>query len=473
MANDWRETVQAVLDLQADEDMKTAPGPSLQWYPQQWLSDPAVQLMSMTARGCHHHLLMVAWKGFDADPDAEAVPCSLPATAGTLKALCQHPEGWAEVYEEVKVGWKDLDGRIWNLGLCRSYLHQMKNRRGKQKGGRARALQVSLSANADEDPANARPESPNAESGGSSSAPTSPPSSTLATAREEKTDPKKDLCPTTATVAGLNDDSRLEVMQNETDDRRATPPGAGSPDVEPPAERPANPGDGGRELNGSACRDKFATWADALGNTYRQAMGLRLWRAMQDPPDPGTVLAWIVETRNRGWPNGIAPDAVEVIEGRMWEGSGKPDKPKRSGAAEVDLVIRSLDEGIRALRGIQGRKHRPLSLTVDARRQQAWKLLKSMDGTAWIVARNIVLMPHNRGENDRAREYLSFTPNVRTNPEAFLELCPSEDFGEFEAALRLAVKTGRRRATAKKGIRPQSSVEENNLRDARMRGQSA
>ena len=40
MANDWRETVQAVLDLQADEDMKTAPGPSLQWYPQQWLYWP-------------------------------------------------------------------------------------------------------------------------------------------------------------------------------------------------------------------------------------------------------------------------------------------------------------------------------------------------------------------------------------------------------------------------------------------------
>ena len=59
MANDWRETVQTVLDLQADEDMKTAPGPSLQWYPQQWLGDPAVQLMSMVARGCHHHLLML------------------------------------------------------------------------------------------------------------------------------------------------------------------------------------------------------------------------------------------------------------------------------------------------------------------------------------------------------------------------------------------------------------------------------
>lgn len=180
MANDWRMTVQAVIDLQADEDMKTAPGPSLQWYPQQWLGDPAVQLMSMAARGCHHHLLMLAWKGFEIDPERAAVPCSLPDSPAALKALCHHPEGWVEIYTQVLVGWKDLDGRIWNLGLCRSYLQQMKTRRGKQKGGRARAAQQqeSKSANAADDLANAEPESANAENGDSSSSPTPPSSPT-------------------------------------------------------------------------------------------------------------------------------------------------------------------------------------------------------------------------------------------------------------------------------------------------------
>lgn len=135
MANDWREIVEAVIALQSD-DMKTDPGPSLQWYPQQWLGDPAVQLMGMLARGCHHHLLMVAWKGFALDEDP--IPCSLPDDGALLRSLCQTPAGWGDIFEEIRRGWKAHNGRLWNLGLCRSYLHQMTNRRGAKKAADAR-----------------------------------------------------------------------------------------------------------------------------------------------------------------------------------------------------------------------------------------------------------------------------------------------------------------------------------------------
>lgn len=135
MANDWRQAVESVLELQTDE-MSTAPGPALQWYPQQWLGDPAVQLMGMTARGCHHHLLMVAWKGFDLDEDP--VPCSLPDDSDLLKALCQHPAEWESLYLEIRRGWKARAGRLWNLGLCRSYLQQMSKRRSAKESADAR-----------------------------------------------------------------------------------------------------------------------------------------------------------------------------------------------------------------------------------------------------------------------------------------------------------------------------------------------
>lgn len=136
MANDWRDVVGEVLALQGDPEMKTNPGPALQWYPAQWLGDAAVQLMSMEARGVHHHLLMTAWKGFSVDGDA--VPCSIPEDAEVLKAICHHPARWAEVWPQVARAWKALGGRLWNLGLCREYLRQMAKRRSSKGSADAR-----------------------------------------------------------------------------------------------------------------------------------------------------------------------------------------------------------------------------------------------------------------------------------------------------------------------------------------------
>lgn len=136
MANDWRETVETVLALQDDPDMDTSPGPALQWYPAQWAGDPAVQLMSMEARGIHHHLLMVAWRGFALDE--RAVPCSLPDDSEMLRALCQHPAGWDGSWPQVARAWKAHAGRLWSLGLCRSYLAQMTKRRAARESAAVR-----------------------------------------------------------------------------------------------------------------------------------------------------------------------------------------------------------------------------------------------------------------------------------------------------------------------------------------------
>lgn len=136
MANDWRLTVDAVLELQESAEMDTSPAPSLQWFPQQWLGDPAVQLMGWTARGIHHHLLMVAWKGFDLDGDA--VPCSLPGDASLIAGICQQPPEWDTIWGSISRAWKHYRGRWWNLGLCRSYLSQMDKRRVRKGAADAR-----------------------------------------------------------------------------------------------------------------------------------------------------------------------------------------------------------------------------------------------------------------------------------------------------------------------------------------------
>ncbi len=146
MANDWRKIVADVIEIQEDAEIDSSPGPALQWYPSQWLSDPAVQLMSMAARGVHHHLLMVAWKGFDLDD--KAIPCSIPDDADLLKALCQHPQEWELMWPMVRRGWKSSGERLWNLGLCRVYLDQMKRRRSAKRSADARWMRSVSGRNA-------------------------------------------------------------------------------------------------------------------------------------------------------------------------------------------------------------------------------------------------------------------------------------------------------------------------------------
>ena len=137
MGNDWHDAVDQVLQLQEDPDIDTTPGPSLQWYPEKWMSDPTVMLMGMAARGVHFHLLNLAWKGFSVEGDAP--PCSLDPDPEILRAICQRPEAWDEIWPEVKRAWKEYRDRLWNLGLCRAYLSQMDNRRRRSRAGKKAA----------------------------------------------------------------------------------------------------------------------------------------------------------------------------------------------------------------------------------------------------------------------------------------------------------------------------------------------
>lgn len=113
------EIINAVQGLQGGE-FDSRPGPSLQWYPQQWLADDAVLLMSWAARGMHFHLLQIAWR--------QSPPCSIPDDELSLRGWCNHPDGWPDLWKQISRGWRFKDGRWWNLGLCRSYLHQMEVR---------------------------------------------------------------------------------------------------------------------------------------------------------------------------------------------------------------------------------------------------------------------------------------------------------------------------------------------------------
>lgn len=213
---------------------------------------------------------------------------------------------------------------------------------------------------------------------------------------------------------------------------------AGAHHVASPADRSANPGDGGREVNGSACRDKFATWADALGNTYRQAIGLGLWRKMRDPPDAGAVLAWIIKSKAAGWPKGNPPDAVEVIEGRLWEGNGKsaedPLTPHQQSMKRLEDWFKGNE--IRA----------PMNRQRKINHGTLGKWLKACDGNA---GRAIGILDHCLGANKIGST--SSWGYVFTLMEA------------HGATGILSGNGGRRNQ-----IRPQSSAAENRLRDSRL-----
>jgi hypothetical protein len=135
MANGWESVVAEVVALQSSPG-DWRPGPGFQWFPKQWLGDDVVLMMSIPARGYHHHLIQMAWQQ---DP-----PCSLPDDQLILRGWCGHPTDWADLWQQISRAWRLLDGRWWQVGLCRAYLEQMRLRvirRGNgKKGGRPSVL---------------------------------------------------------------------------------------------------------------------------------------------------------------------------------------------------------------------------------------------------------------------------------------------------------------------------------------------
>lgn len=120
MANSWERLVEQVIQLQEDPEFDATPPPAFQWYLRKWMGDKWVGLMSMEARGIHHHLINVAWD--------ERPPCSLSVDELELKGLCHHPPTWDESWAQVSRAWKLYEERWWQIGLVRSYLDLMARR---------------------------------------------------------------------------------------------------------------------------------------------------------------------------------------------------------------------------------------------------------------------------------------------------------------------------------------------------------
>ncbi len=128
--NRWEEIVDLVVKLQGDDvGFKTKPGPAFQWYPGQWMKDDMVLLMSHTARGLHFHLIQLAW--------GMLPPCSVPAQDLKLRGWCGHPADWPDLWEQIQTGWRERGERWWQIGLCRTYLLQIKVRIERMLAARA------------------------------------------------------------------------------------------------------------------------------------------------------------------------------------------------------------------------------------------------------------------------------------------------------------------------------------------------
>lgn len=139
MANSWETLVDQVISLQEEPGFDASSPPAVQWYFSQWYSDDVVMMMGWPARGIHHHLLGVAWR--------QRPPCSLPNDQRKLKALCQHPAGWDEIWLEVQDAWRERAGRLWQVGLVKGYLSSMVVRRSRTASSRKRWETKAVRAN--------------------------------------------------------------------------------------------------------------------------------------------------------------------------------------------------------------------------------------------------------------------------------------------------------------------------------------
>ena len=110
-----------------------SPAPSGQWFFADWPADRAIRRMSSAARGLHMDSICDAW--------AEHLPCSLPADSDHLLAALKgvHDTAREAIVAEMLEGWQEIDGRIWQRGLLKTYLSQVHNRLSNSRGGFSKA----------------------------------------------------------------------------------------------------------------------------------------------------------------------------------------------------------------------------------------------------------------------------------------------------------------------------------------------
>lgn len=117
------------LIAQPSLPVDAAVGPSFQFYPKDWLADSKVVKMSRVAAAIHMQSMCLAW--------SEHPPCSLPAESDDLEDLFEGVS--ASDQRAVLRAWVIRDGRMWQPGLCKSYLSQIWNRLKRAEGGLTKA----------------------------------------------------------------------------------------------------------------------------------------------------------------------------------------------------------------------------------------------------------------------------------------------------------------------------------------------
>lgn len=108
------------------------PGPSMQWYPEKWESDPDVQIMPWAAKAMHLHLIHIAFK--------DARPAGSIASEEEMRIQCGDPEDveWNRLRRTLLRSWVERHGRMWQPGTCRAYLGAIIGRLRRAKAAAAK-----------------------------------------------------------------------------------------------------------------------------------------------------------------------------------------------------------------------------------------------------------------------------------------------------------------------------------------------
>lgn len=243
-------------------EFDVTPGPAGQWYFADWLSDRAVRMMSSSARGDHMDSICYAW--------AEHLPCSLPTPERDPSDVDKRMFLFA---------WEEIDGRIWQRGLLKTYLSQIWNRLANQKGGYTKSKNIhglcQLEVCRDV-------------------LTTSPPYAQQVVSRCSADGDQVLTYPSSTSPSPSTSTSGF-TQEKEED----SAPAEGSP---------------------SSSQDEFDAICNALHDSPRSDADFEAWQAMPDRPSLAFVIDWIEDLHNRdalAW-RGIY--FAKMIRDRQWLG---------------------------------------------------------------------------------------------------------------------------------------------------------
>jgi len=98
--------------------------PAFQFYPSDFLSDINVATMTMEERGVYITLLSHHW-----------IEDGLPNNEEELKALCQNPNNWGQIWGKVGKCFNGKNGKLYNKRLLKEKQKQKEWRKKSQQGG--------------------------------------------------------------------------------------------------------------------------------------------------------------------------------------------------------------------------------------------------------------------------------------------------------------------------------------------------